>query len=65
MPTLPTLTISDMAIWNRLLAAFNSDPAAYRDWLKKELAQYVLDYETNQQVAQRKTELTDGVNTAT
>lgn len=58
MPTLPTLTINNADAWNRLLAAFNSDPVAYKTWLRSALASYVLDFEVNQQVESRRTELT-------
>lgn len=33
MPTLPTITINDTTIWNRVYNAFNGDPANYRQWL--------------------------------
>lgn len=32
--TLPTITITDQATFDRLMAAFNSDPAAYKTWLR-------------------------------
>jgi hypothetical protein len=37
MPTLPTLTISNQAIWDRVFAAFHGDPAEYKTWLTKVL----------------------------
>jgi len=43
MPALPTLTVSQ-AQADRLLAAFGS-VAAYKQWLKDSLVQYVIDAE--------------------
>lgn len=33
MPTLPTLTINNQQVWDRVYAAFDGDPATYRAWL--------------------------------
>lgn len=57
MPTLPTLTINDTATWNRLLAAFNSDPAAYKAWLKDTLTDYVVSVEARRDMISRRTEV--------
>lgn len=39
MPTLPTLTITDPVVWNRLMAAFKGNEAEFKKWLKTALVQ--------------------------
>ena len=56
MPTLPTLTITNAAKWDRVLAAFHSNPEDYKAWLRAALIQEVLDREVNTMVEQKKTE---------
>jgi len=41
MPTLPTLTINDAAIWTRIFNAFDGDPEVYKAWLKQQLQTHV------------------------
>lgn len=66
MPDLPTLTINDPVIYQRVVDAFNASPAQYRAWLRDRLKEYVIAHEVDamkqdavQQWAQRKQELTD------
>lgn len=59
MTALPTLDVTDPTTYNRLVAAFHSDPAEYKTWLKRALADEVQRRESatiidtaNAQVAQ-------------
>lgn len=69
MPTLPTLTVTQ-AQADRLLAAFGS-VANYKEWLKQNLIQYVIDYESmtdfdslRQNVANKQTQLQTDLSSA-
>ena len=57
MPNLPTLSVNDVTTWNRLMDAFDSDPQAYKAWLKQALIQYMLDYEVAQQATVRRAQI--------
>ena len=59
--TLPTLTVTDTVVWNRLLAAFNSDPEVYKSWLKQELTDFVIQQENMKAAAVRRTEVESAV----
>lgn len=72
MPTLPTLTVNDQTIYDRLVAAFHSDPNEYKTWLKQALANEVQRREAssiisqaNAQVAQNAADITAAVGGAT
>lgn len=64
MPTLPTLTVTDQTLYQRLVAAFHSDPAEYKAWLKNALrdevqrreAQAIID-QANANVANNQAQL--------
>ena len=68
MPTLPTLTVTD-AQANRMIAAWGST-AAYKEWLKEQVIQYVIRREAdaqaktlaNQQVSSEQTLRNDLTN---
>lgn len=45
MPNLPTVSINNQAIYDRLVAAFGNSADAYRAWLKEALTQEVLHRE--------------------
>lgn len=46
MPALPTLNIANQTTYNRLVAAFNSNPEEYKAWLKQALRDEVISRET-------------------
>lgn len=46
MPDLPTLTVTQ-AQADRMIAAWGT-AAAYRQWLRSKIVEYVIDYETTQ-----------------
>jgi hypothetical protein len=70
MPALPTLTITDQAKYDRVVAAFESSPARYKAWLRNALQIEVIRRETralqdsvNAEMAQKQAEIgaiTDG-----
>lgn len=69
MPTLPTLTVTQ-AQADRLLAAFGTTKA-YKDWLKENLIQYVIDHESvtdfdnlRQSIAAKQTQLQTDLTSA-
>lgn len=57
MPELPTLTVTNIQA-NRMLAAFGAIDTTktpsenYRNWLKEQIIEYVLNYETMQRDGQ-------------
>lgn len=57
MPTLPTLTVNDQAIWNRLLAAFNGSQTEYKAWLKESVVAEVKRREISALAAQQQAAL--------
>jgi hypothetical protein len=62
---LPTLTTDNDALWERLLAAFDGSAENYRAWLRQQLAVYVLDFEVNQQINVRRSQIIDNINVMT
>jgi len=65
MPTLPGLTITDQATWDRVYAAFGGDPAAYKQWLKRELLTRVRQYEGQVAAEKAQTDLGANIDNAT
>lgn len=63
--TLPTLTIQNDTLAQRALAAFNSDPAEYRAWLRSALVDEVIRRENEPlkaQMANKRIELGEILN---
>lgn len=72
MPALPTLTINNTEVWNRLLVIFDNDPAKYLAWLKDKLRDEVerrelklLFDEMEAHAAARRAELRNFLDSAT
>lgn len=65
MPQLPTITITDQAIWDRLFAAFHGDPLEYKRWLRAQLRMEVLrseqELENQKATAAKRTIMNDVV----
>lgn len=61
MPNLPTITIADQAIWNRVYNAFGGDPVRYKEWLRKQLIEEVRRTEAVAAASQATTDLTTGI----
>lgn len=41
MPTLPSISITDQAVWDRVFAAFDGSAPEYRNWLVRALREEV------------------------
>lgn len=61
MPTLPTITITDQTVWNRLMAAFNGSQTEYRAWLKSCLIEKVRLTESQTAGAQAASDMDAGI----
>jgi predicted transcriptional regulator len=61
MPTLPTLNITNQAIWDRLFAAFNGDAAEYKEWLKAQLIEKVRQAESQSAGQQAAADMQQGI----
>lgn len=63
--TLPTIQIANDTLANRALAAFNSDPAEYRAWLRSALVEEVVRRENlvlREQMANKRQEFSEILN---
>lgn len=65
MPSTPSLNITNQADWDRVYAAFHGSAAEYKDWLRRVLAEEVVQREVTVELERRRTEVETSLGKAT